>query len=212
MLTAVAERVCREPKEKMAKTKPAPRVKTTIKDRIEDLRRLGHDIVKEKNKFRCTLCMRSFGKSALIDWIRKGECEHSDSNPFVSLISSFNPTGFDPRSGLQLWTPPTFPDCSDERTGDVASSEGSRQSAGSDDSDACSESAHCRDGISETLGSSQVGWKTVGKVGEDLGTSNQIGFMDWEDLDWNSPSYVQNDNARLEREREGSRHVRFYRT
>ena len=84
-LTAVAERVCREPMETVAKAKPAPGAKTTIKDRIGDLRRLGHDIVKEKNKFRCTLCMRSFGKSALIDWIRTGECQHSDSNPFVTL-------------------------------------------------------------------------------------------------------------------------------
>jgi hypothetical protein len=191
-LTAVAERICREPREKVPKPKPAPRVKTTTTHRIEDLRRLGHDIVKEGTKYRCTLCMRSFGKSSLINWIRAGECEHSEAHPFSSITSSFNL----PRIGV---------DCSDETRGadsktlsrfELLATEGA-------------EGASCEraDGIvttteSNQFGSHSVGWKTVGKVGVDLGRTNQTGFKDWEDLDCEPPSFAQEENSRLERERD----------
>ena len=56
-----------------------PRVKVVQADRLEDLRRLGHDIYENDGYFKCSLCMLGARKTGLVKWVGKGSAKTTKS-------------------------------------------------------------------------------------------------------------------------------------
>ena len=58
----------------------AKRVRLTRTDRLNDLRVLEHDVYLFRSTYRCRSCLRSAGKSGLVNWISEGLCTGTFSN------------------------------------------------------------------------------------------------------------------------------------